>query len=130
MPVVNKLFCFRIEPIEAALRADPEDTGAVFNNRPDDIMAQAVRIIRIVLVTRELPAFTIKFVEPSHRPHPDRPGPVFINSPYNIIAQAVRVVRVVLVPDESVLFPVILIEAAAPGTNPQNAALVCEPKLG
>jgi hypothetical protein len=26
MPVVDKLFCFRIEPIEAVRRADPEDT--------------------------------------------------------------------------------------------------------
>ena len=107
MPVVNKLFCFRIEPIEAALRADPEDTSAVFNNRPDDIMAKAVRVIRIMLVTRELLAVTIEFVEPDHRTDPDRPVPVFINSPYNIIAQAVRGVRVVLVADERVLFPVI-----------------------
>jgi hypothetical protein len=74
-------------------------------------MAQAVRIIRSVLVTRELPAFTIEFVEPSHRTHPDRPGPVFVNSPCNIMAQAARIVRVVLVPDESVLLPIILLRS-------------------
>ena len=79
MPIVKKPFCFRIEPIEASLRADPEDTRAVFNNPPDDIMAQTVRIIRIVEVTRELLALTIEFVEPSHRARPDRPVPVFIN---------------------------------------------------
>ena len=40
-------------------------------------MAQAVRIVRIVQVMRELPGFTIQFVEPSHRTHPDRPVPGF-----------------------------------------------------
>ena len=50
--------------------------------------------------------------------NPDHPHPVFIDCPYRIIAQAVRVVQIVLVADESDLFRVILIEAAAPGTNP------------
>ena len=105
VPVVNKGFRIGVKPVEAALRADPEETGAVFNNRPDSIIAQAVRVSRIVLVTRELPVFTIEFVEPSHRTHPDRSGTVFINSPYSIVAQAVRIVRLVLVPDKSRPFP-------------------------
>jgi hypothetical protein len=126
MPVVIKPFCFRIEPIEAAPCADPEDTRSVLDNRQDDIIAQAVRVIRIVLVTRDLLAVTIKFIEPSHRTSPDRPGPVLINDPHGIVAQAVKIVRVVLVPDESILFQVILIETAAPGPKPQYAALVCD----
>ena len=104
MPVVKKLFCFRIEPIEAALCADPDGTGAVFDNRPDDIIAQAVRVIGIVLVTRELPAVTSQFVEPFHGTHPDRPGPVFINRPNNIVAQAEGIVRFV---------PIAVLSAAA-----------------
>jgi len=45
------------------------------------IIAQTVRIIRIMQVTRELDAFTIKLVEPSVRTQPDYPRPVFLNSP-------------------------------------------------
>ena len=60
---MNKGFGIGVEAIEAVLRADPEDTGAIFKNRPDDIITQAGRIVGIMLVACELPAIPIQFVE-------------------------------------------------------------------
>ena len=47
MLVVNELFCDRIEAIKTVIRADPEHPCAVFKDGQDDIIAQAIRIIRI-----------------------------------------------------------------------------------
>lgn len=52
----------RIETIEAAAeRADPQPTVSIFNNRTDSIVAQALRILGIVLIAREWPRFSIAF---------------------------------------------------------------------
>ena len=93
--VVSKGPCFPIESIQAALRADPEETVLIFGNRPDGAVAEAIGIIRIAQVTRELSSVTIQFVESFHRPHPHHPGPVLIYCSYNIVAQTVRIIRFV-----------------------------------
>jgi hypothetical protein len=50
MPVKSKLFCFGIKSIETALRSDSEYTCAVLNKREDDIVTQAVGIVRVVAI--------------------------------------------------------------------------------
>ena len=123
---MNEGFCTRIEVVETPCRTDPHDSIAVFKDRPDGIVTQAVRVVRIVPVVRKLSTFKVKFIKPAKCTHPNCPGPVFENRSYRIIAQTLGVFRIMPVADETLRFAAVLVEAAIPGANPESAALVQE----
>jgi hypothetical protein len=71
MYVVKKGRCFPIESIQSAPpRANPKLTCLVYKNRFGNIVAQSLRIGRIMLIASESDRFRIEFAEPIVRADP------------------------------------------------------------
>ena len=63
VPVMNESLRAWVEAVEASSRADPQVAIAIYENLMDGIVAQAVWIVGIVLVTGKPSALRIEFIK-------------------------------------------------------------------
>src|SRR5689334_10168879 len=76
-------------PLDAKCpRADPKLGKRIFKNEGDGIIAQAVRIVRIMGEVIETLMLRSVAVQPAEGSHPEYTTRVFFNRSYNIITEA------------------------------------------
>ncbi len=123
---MNEAFVFPIKFIEAAaIGADPENPGMIFDNGSDEIITDTVGVGGIVLIDGELIFLAVKFVESAATgPYPKCTGAIFIDSSHMMMIQTVGFSRGSQVTDKAIFCPIIPVEAAVNGANPQGAAAV------
>ena len=85
-----------IKPVQAAIRRNPECPGAIFQNAPNVIAAQACGIGWIVCVMRELFRFRIEAVETrAICPYPQNTRTVLVNHANAVVGNRHGIVRIV-----------------------------------
>jgi hypothetical protein len=85
--ISRKCFCDWIKTVKTTrIRTDPKDTRIVLIEGPDKIIAQAVRIVPIVLIDGN--SISIKFVETILSSKPHETAPILDDALYVTIGQA------------------------------------------
>ncbi|MCG3118333.1 MAG: hypothetical protein ALAOOOJD_00512 [bacterium] len=131
----RKFFLLGIKTIESApARSNPKGRGPAgrrrsFIDRPHRIMAQALRIIGVVDETDKFLLPAIELVQAIGRSDPKPVRLIFINGIHRVVAEAVRIVGVIDIANKfgfvgSWAFQDKLIEAAAPGSNPERTRMI------
>ncbi len=63
MPVREKSLLLLIKPVQAAMGGNPHLTLPVFQDIPDDIVADAERVAGVMLIRCEKPALGVIFIQ-------------------------------------------------------------------
>src|SRR5574341_1869999 len=100
------------------MRSNPKRPGVIFINDADTVVAETVRIFRIVFEASPLSAFTVEFIDPFLRSNPQHAGAILMDGPDAIVAETVRIFRVVGKMSERLFFKNNFIQSAALSTNP------------
>ena len=95
LTIVGEGAARRVETVEpAAKRADPEHPGAVHVEGPDAVIAETGRVLRVVLVARDVSGGRLQAIEPTtQRADPDAAVLILSDGPDPIAAQALGVGR-------------------------------------
>jgi hypothetical protein len=112
------------QSVQAIVRSDPQSALAVLKNGSDDVMADAVGIIRVVLVPVENVPCTVfcrESVQSAIGTDPQGAVAVLKNRPHDIIAQTIGIIGIVPVPSELFFFGYISVESAIKGAYPKSA---------
>src|SRR3990172_7208507 len=94
-------------------------------NLLDPVASQAVGLVRMMLVERELVLLSVVFVQPAEGSDPQDASTVFMDDAHRIVAETVRDRQVLLVVDEVARVEIETVKAVL-GSNPQPAGTVGE----
>ncbi len=109
----------RIEAVQSApVRADPQHAGSGFADPADQIMARAVRIIRVVAEYREPVRVAVVSVQPVVGPDPQISRPCLVDRVDRVVAQARGIRVVVQVELETLRHRIVSIQSAVKGAEP------------
>ena len=92
-----KGFIWPIVSIQPIFRTHPKHTFMVLENRPNDIVAQAFRIIGIVPIMSEPGGFRVVAIQPVSSADPNAAGAILKNRPNSIVTQAVGVLWIIFI---------------------------------
>lgn len=99
----NRSAVARYKFVETTNRSNPKNAMPVAVHCEDEIVAQALRVLGIVLVVGEFFSFSIKFIKASvDSSNPKCPITIFEQSPDVVVTQAIGIIRIVLVKSETV----------------------------
>ncbi len=126
MSVMFESFCRPVEPIESTAKgSDPKNTGMVFEDAPDIIIAQAPGVTGIVSVVGEVIRFSVQLVQPPIcHAQPQKAFAIFINRTNNLVAQAIRVIGIGTVADKFLAKLIYFVESANFGPKPENGRAI------
>ena len=107
--------------VESAARSDPKRAGAVFINRPNSIVAEAMRILRVIDKMGKLFGGAIEAIEAAViSSDPKHAGVIFANGLDAIVAEAVGILPVIYKTREFPGGTVELVKPAAVGSDPKR----------
>ena len=127
IPIMGELAGRTIEAVEAAApRAYPQCAAVVCKERPDRIIAQAGRVIRIVAVVGESPGGGVEAVEAAVRAHPERAVLIFPQRKHIVVAQAGGLSGVMPIVAEDAGGGIEALQPAAAGAQPQRSSPILQ----
>ncbi len=126
VPMLRKRSGFPVQNVySAALGGYPQETGMIFEDILNIVIADTAGIIGIMQIPGKGSVFPVQFVQPADGSDPQCSAAVFVNGEDTIIAQAVRVVRVMTVVRKTFRVPIKAVQPPAfDSTGPDNPLVV------